>query len=173
MYEKQESVTASRLGRLLAERAEETGTEMPCTQAAMDVYSSSAGGDIDYLDIMDLDNVSFSQAVYFLCFNVPPIEMFIEQWKNDAAELDREEFQKKFINSFVHRSDFGPFHVRLQNCFILDEKRYTAPKMPKPKTRLKARIYNKLWPTYMHLPMGVRRVLKKLLRKRFFMEERG
>ena len=80
------------------------------------------------------------------------------------------------INSFVQRRDFGTFHVRLHNCFILRENSFqmaVRPVVPaKIKTSFKAKIYNKLWPLYMRLPAGFRRVLKKMLRGWFFTEER-
>lgn len=136
---------------------------LPCEIDALRVYSRSPQREVDYLSLANLNNRSFLQAFYLLCFNIYPPAQMMEYWEPSIQELDREEFQKKFVESFIQRPDFATKHIRLYNCTILE-----PAKLGTPRSRFKIKIYCAMKPLYLRLPTGMKAFLKKCFWKLFF-----
>ena len=156
---------SDKLYALAAERLKEHGESLPCTLDAMHVFAQSPRAELDYLQLINLDNRSLVDACYAISFYFPPPDHYIDQWKEDIENLSKDEFHKKFMNSFVHLPDFGKKHVRLRNCICLD---MPAKFRQSPGVRLRIWIYSTFKPMYMRLPVATRQRLKKLLWNRFF-----
>lgn len=157
--------TSEKLYAFLSERLEQEGESLPCTLDAMKVYARSTRADLDYLDLINLDNRSLVDACYTISFNFSPPDDFIDQWREDIKSLPKDEFHEKFMNSFVELRDFGKKHVRLKNCICLKRP---AKFRADSRARLRIWMYNTFKPMYMRLPVPMRRRLKDLLWKRFF-----
>lgn len=151
--------TSDKLYELLLER---NGT-LPCEIDALRAYSRSPQREVDYLTLANLDNRSFLQAFYLMCFNIQPPAQMMEHWEPMIQKLDKREFQMKFVKSFIQRPDFATKHIRLYNCIILE-----PVKLAMPRSRLKVQIYCAMKPMYLKLPTSVKIVLKKCLWKLFF-----
>lgn len=161
--------TNRKLYNLIADRLEEQGERMPCTLESLYVYAEEPRADIDYLKIINLDNQSFFDACYVLAFNTYPPAHYNEHWKEDIENLSREEFQRKFINSFVCLRDFGTKHIRLRNCIYLEEQKNKQYEQEKSEltTRIKIKdwIYKTFKPIYTKMPALVKRMLKSIYSK--------
>lgn len=161
--------TAQDLYNYIEEKAKLVNVDLPCTKDALIAYATMGRGEIDCIELMNLDNLSFCEAFYLLSFNIQPTKAFYEQWKEKAEILSREEFRKVFVESFTKRPDFSTFHVKLYNCVYLTEPQFDPEKLyDLPELNGLAFIYLKLKPFYLKLPLRVRLILKKLFRNMFF-----
>lgn len=163
--QREEIGTSEKLYQFLSKRLEQEGENLPCTLDAMKVYARSARAELDYLDLINLDNRSLVDACYSISFNFSPPDDYIDQWREDIEKLSKDEFHKKFMNSFVQSPEFGKKHVRLRNCICLDPP---AKFRQSPGVRLRIWIYSTFKPMYMRLPVTTRQRLKKLLWNSFF-----
>lgn len=117
---RQKYCTGDVLYQKIADNLHKSGEELPCTPEAFHLYATEGRADIDYLKLINLDNRSFLEAVYILSYNTLPPRDYLQLWQRWILTLPKEEFQRRFINSFVNSSDFGVRHVRLRNCICLD-----------------------------------------------------
>lgn len=155
--------TSQQIYQMIAQKLEGTGESLPWTMESLSVYAVEGRGDIDYLKLVNLDNRSFMEAFYMLAFNAMPAAEYLEFWEADVETLPKDQFQKKFVNSFVQRPDFSTRYVRLRNCTCINALDFSPRRL-----RFREKVYVRLQPLYMKLPQGVRACLKKMLWKLFF-----
>lgn len=154
--------TIKKIYLLMEQNLAEVNEDMPFTMDAACAYASEGRGEIDYLKLINLDNHSFFDATYMIAFNTLPPTYYIDRWRTDIETLPKEEFHRKFINSFVQLPDFGKRHVRLRNCICLDVPEKNGDRKPVKKT-IKEQIFRILKPIYLKFPQPIRNELKKLL----------
>lgn len=160
-----ELTTSEKLYRYMERRMGETGAEMPCSQTVLSLYAAAPRADLDYLQLINLNNRDLFDACYILSFNVMPPADYFERWKEDIETLPKEEFHKKFINSFVYIRDYGKFFVRMRNCvYMQNPVKIRSGSLMKWREKL----YHGLKPLYMKLPKKTRNRLKDRLWKYFF-----
>ena len=165
-FAQREISTSDKLYALMAERLKMKQESLPCTLDALSVYATEKRAQIDYLKLINLDNRSFFDACYIIAFNVFPSEFHVRMWQESINALPREEFQRKFLNSFVLLPEFSAYQVRLKNGFCMDVPRKSASHCV---STIKRTIYRVFKPFYMRFPGSIRKGLNKLLWKRFFM----
>jgi hypothetical protein len=159
--------TAFRLYALLETKLSKAGGKLPCTMDAMISYASRGRREINYLDLINLDNLSFAESFYLLCFNIQPSESFRTEWMERIRTLPKDEFQEKFVNSFVQRHDYVSNQVRLYNCTVLNVLRDSGLDRPQ-RVPLLLRVYKKTRFIFNILPPRVRETLKNRFRRYFF-----
>ena len=157
--------TSEKLYQFLSKRLEQEGESLPCTLDAMKVYARSARAELDYLDLINLDNRSLVDACYSISFNFSPPDDYIDQWREDIEKLSKDEFHKKFMNSFVRLRNFSVRHVRLRNCICLDMPARIKPGL---SARRRAGLYRLLHPIYSRMPASMKDRLKRALWDKFF-----
>ena len=163
MLDAKEVGTSQKIYRMIEQSLERTGESLPWTMESLTVYAVEGRGDIDYLKLINLDNRSFMEVFYMLAFNAMPAKEYIEFWDDDVETLPRNQFQQKFVQSFVQRPDFASRHVRLRNCTCINALDFSTKRL-----RFRERVYVHLQPLYMKLPCGMRSCLKKMLWKFLF-----
>lgn len=119
-YMEHNQCTSDRIYQHIADKLREAGGEVPCTPEAFHLFATEGRAELDYLKLMNLDNLSFLQAIYSISFNTFPPEEYISVWQKSIDTLPEEEFQRKFINAFVRAKLFTTQHIRLRNCICLD-----------------------------------------------------
>lgn len=162
--------TTERLYEYLEGQLKLQGEKLPCTKDALLLYSEYPWADINYLDFINLDNKSFFEALYLVSFNRSVPQTLRDNWNEQIETLDRKTFQEKYINYFINRRRFDTGHVKLRNC-ICEIKQYDLKYFNGNfQTSFKERVYQKLHPIYMKMPIKLRLIFKKTFRRYFFVD---
>ena len=159
--------TLDKLYSLLERRLEQAGNSLPCTMEALHIYASSPRSDIDYLDLINLDNQSLFYSVYMITASNIPRSDYVELWEERIKSLPKEKFHMEFMNAFVSWPEFSAYHVRLKNCIYVDADFHSKRDVMFVR-KLTFRIYRMLKPIYLQLPDNIRQALKLRFRKYVF-----
>lgn len=106
---------ARTLYRLAAERMQNAGQEMPCSEEVFSVLTNAQPGAVSYRQIAHLNNADFLEAAYLMLLGRPLDDPSRESWKGSLV-LPQQEFQIAVLKTILQSGEYRNNRIPLTDC---------------------------------------------------------
>jgi len=146
-----------------------TGRNLPYTRKAFLASMHRGSGEADLFDLLELENLDFMQAANCKLLIRAPYWEQLNEWGGRAASQDRTTFRKAVLKKFMNSGEYKFKGIMLRNNVYPDIAGGEAVivernvNMGAQRVGLKERIKPMAKKIFRKLPVGMRRVIKRML----------
>ncbi|MBR3446630.1 MAG: hypothetical protein IKH27_02340 [Oscillospiraceae bacterium] len=101
--------------RIAAERIQNAGGKMPCTEAVFSAVTAAAPDKVSYRQLAGLDNADFLEAAYLLLLGRPLDDPSRESWKGSLT-LPPQELQTLVLKTIMQSGEYKSNRIPLTDC---------------------------------------------------------